>query len=117
MDIKEATAVLSSLAQPTRLEAFRLLVAHEPEGLPAGDVARLLDVPQNTSSTHLAILAGAGLARSERNGRSIIYRADLDRFRELTLYLLKDCCSGNPEICTPLVAELVPCCGPATGKR
>ena len=117
MDIKEATAVLSSLAQPTRLEAFRLLVAHEPEGLPAGDVARLLDVPQNTSSTHLAILAGAGLARSERNGRSIIYRADLDRFRELTLYLLKDCCSGNPGICTPLVAELVPCCGPATGKR
>ena len=117
MDIIEATAALSALAQRTRLEAFRLLVAHEPEGLPAGDVARLLDVPQNTSSTHLAILAGVGLARSERNGRSIIYRAGLDRLRELTLYLLKDCCSGNPGICTPLVAELVPCCVPAAEKR
>lgn len=117
MDITEATSVLAALAQATRLEAFRLLVAHEPAGLPAGDVARLLEVPQNTSSTHLAILAGAGLARSQRLGRSIIYRADLERFRELTLYLLKDCCSGNPGLCAPLVAELAPCCESAPGER
>ena len=31
-----------------------------PRGLPAGDVARALDIPQNTSSTHLAILVNAG---------------------------------------------------------
>ena len=110
MDINEATSVLSALAQPTRLHAFRLLVSHEPDGLPAGDVARELGIPQNTSSTHLAILVGAGLACSERNGRSITYRANLDRFRELTMYLLKDCCSGRAEICAPLIAELTPCC-------
>ena len=34
---------------------------HEPEGLPAGEVARLLEVPQNTMSTHLAVLTRAGL--------------------------------------------------------
>ena len=101
---------LSALAQPTRLESFRLLVRHEPDGLPAGEIARLLDVPQNTSSTHLAILVGAGLARSERNGRSIVYRADLDAFRELTLFLLKDCCNGRAELCRPLVAQLESCC-------
>lgn len=112
MDIQEATAVLAALAQPTRLEAFRLLVKHEPAGLPAGEIARALDVPQNTSSTHLAILVNAGLAHSERDGRSIIYRAHLDRFRELTLFLLKDCCSGRAEVCAPLVAELTPCCVP-----
>jgi hypothetical protein len=33
------------LAQPTRLETFRLLVKREPEGLPAGDIARELAVP------------------------------------------------------------------------
>src|SRR3546814_1566734 len=59
----------------TRLETFRLLVRHEPEGLAAGDIARSLDVPQNTMSAHLAILARAGLVRSERHSRSIIYRA------------------------------------------
>ena len=110
MDIIDATLTLSALAQPTRLQAFRLLVSHEPVGLPAGNIARELAIPQNTSSTHLAILVGAGLARAERNGRSIIYRANLDRFRELTVYLLKDCCSGRAEICAPLLAELTPCC-------
>lgn len=110
MDIKSSVLALSALAQPTRLESFRLLVRHEPDGLPAGEIARLLDVPQNTSSTHLAILVGAGLARSERNGRSIVYRADLDAFRELTLFLLKDCCNGRAELCRPLVAQLESCC-------
>jgi ArsR family transcriptional regulator len=112
MDIPEATATLAALAQPTRLEAFRLLVKHEPAGLPAGEIARMLDVPQNTSSTHLAILVNAGLANSRRNGRSITYRADLERFRRLTVFLLKDCCNGRSEVCTPLVAELASCCEP-----
>jgi DNA-binding transcriptional ArsR family regulator len=110
MDMKTAVAALSALAQPTRLEAFRILVRYEPDGMPAGDVARALDVPQNTSSTHLAILVGAGLARSERDGRSIVYRADLDAFRELTLFLLKDCCSGRAELCVPLMKQLKSCC-------
>lgn len=114
MDIQEATQVLAALAQPTRLLAFRLLVGHEPHGLPAGDIARALEVPQNTSSTHLAILVNAGLARSARDGRSITYRADLDRFRELTLFLLKDCCEGRSELCTPLLAELSRGCKPNT---
>jgi hypothetical protein len=31
----------------------------------------------------------------ERHSRSIIYRADLSRFREVALFLLKDCCGGR----------------------
>jgi DNA-binding transcriptional ArsR family regulator len=110
MDANTAVGALAALAQPTRLEAFRLLVRHEPGGLPAGEIARVLGVPQNTGSSHLAILVQAGLARFERTGRSIVYRANLDRFRELTLYLLKDCCGGRADLCTPLIAELTPCC-------
>ena len=110
MDNQEAIAALSALAQPTRLDTFRLLVSREPEGVAAGELARLIDVPQNTMSTHLAILARAGLVRGERHSRSIIYRADLERFREVTLFLLKDCCGGRPELCAPLIADLMPCC-------
>ena len=112
MDKIEVIAALSALAQPTRLDTFRLLVRHEPNGVPAGELARLVEVPQNTMSTHLAILARAGLIRGERKSRSILYRADLQRFREVTLYLLKDCCGGRPEVCAPLVADLAPCCPP-----
>ncbi len=110
MDISIATSALGALAQQTRLETFRLLVAHEPTGLPAGEIARIIGVPQNTMSGHLAQLAAAGLARSERRGRSILYRADLAGFRELTLFLVKDCCGGQPLLVEPLIADLLPCC-------
>jgi DNA-binding transcriptional ArsR family regulator len=108
MDNKSAILALAALAQNTRLDTFRLLVAHEPHGLPAGDVAAALDIPQNTMSTHLAVLTRAGLARSERQGRSIIYRADLACLSSLTLFLVKDCCEGRPDLCKPLLAELSP---------
>ncbi len=104
--------VLVALGQPTRLDAFRLIMRHEPEGLPAGEVARLLEVPQNTMSTHLAVLSRAGLISSERHSRSIIYRAELERVREIASFLVSDCCGGRPELCAPLVAEFSPCCVP-----
>jgi DNA-binding transcriptional ArsR family regulator len=110
MENDSAIAALRALAQGTRLDVFRLLVRHEPDGMAAGDIARQLDVPQNTMSAHLGILARAGLVRSERHSRSIIYRADLNGLRALTLFLVKDCCAGNAELCAPLVAELTPCC-------
>ncbi|MDF2118155.1 metalloregulator ArsR/SmtB family transcription factor [Roseiarcaceae bacterium H3SJ34-1] len=110
MENIEVIAALAALAQPTRLETFRLLVKHEPHGVPAGELARLIEVPQNTMSTHLAILARTGLIVGERHSRSIIYRADLARFRAMTLYLIKDCCGGRPELCAPLIADLTPCC-------
>ncbi|AHK44301.1 MULTISPECIES: metalloregulator ArsR/SmtB family transcription factor [Ensifer] len=112
MDNLEAITALGALAQSTRLDTFRLLVKHEPDGLPVGELAKIVDVPQNTMSAHLKTLTQAGLISGERHSRSIIYRAKLDVFRELTLFLIKDCCGGNAEICTPLIAELMPCCPP-----
>ncbi|MDP3546760.1 MAG: metalloregulator ArsR/SmtB family transcription factor [Phreatobacter sp.] len=110
MDDIQTIAALAALAQPTRLATFRLLVAHEPEGLAAGEVGRRLAVPQNTMSAHLAVLTRAGLVRGERHSRSIVYRADLDRFRAMTVHLVQDCCGGRPEICAPLVEDLSPRC-------
>jgi DNA-binding transcriptional ArsR family regulator len=112
MESKDALLCLSALSQETRLETFRLLVRHEPDGLAAGEIARQLDVPQNTMSTHLGILTRAGLLRPERQSRSIVYRAELDRLREVAVFLVQDCCGGRAEVCQPLVADLLPCCPP-----
>lgn len=112
MDKEAAIIALGALSQATRLDTFRLLVKHEPDGLPAGEIARQLAVPQNTMSAHLAILARTGLVLSERQSRSIIYRADLGRFREMMLFLVADCCGSKPELCAPIIAELIPCCPP-----
>lgn len=117
MESTSAIETFAALSQPTRLDAFRLIVRHEPHGLPAGEVARLLDVPQNTMSSHLAVLSRAGLISSERHSRSIIYRAELDKVRELASFLVTDCCGGRPELCEPLVAEFTPCCTPSEGKN
>jgi len=112
MDDIAIIEALSALAQPTRLAAFRLVVEHEPHGLPAGEIARRLDVPQNTMSSHLAQLARAGLLSADKQGRTIIYRADIERMRAVMGYLVNDCCGGRPELCTPLIADITPCCTP-----
>lgn len=109
MELSDALDALAALSQQTRLEAFRLLVRQEPDGLPAGDIAQALGVPANTLSTHLAILARAHLVTSERRSRIIQYRADVAGLRDLMMFLAKDCCDGRAELCAPLVAELT-CC-------
>jgi DNA-binding transcriptional ArsR family regulator len=94
-----ALAALAALGQPTRLAIFRLLMRKEPKGLPAGNIATQIECPTNTVSTHLGILARAGLVRGTRDGRSIIYRADVAGMRALMTFMINDCCEGHPELC------------------
>jgi DNA-binding transcriptional ArsR family regulator len=106
METNLAVASLSALAQEGRLRVFRLLVQAGVLGLPAGEIARRLDVLPNTLSANLNILARAGLVRSRRQGRSIIYTAQYDHMRALLGFLVEDCCGGAPEICSPLAKTL-----------
>jgi ArsR family transcriptional regulator, arsenate/arsenite/antimonite-responsive transcriptional repressor len=117
MESEDAILALAALAQPTRLDVFRLLVKREPGGLAAGDIAKALAVPQNTMSSHLSILSLAGLISAQRYSRSIVYRAELSRFQAVVLFMLKDCCDGRPEICAPLIADLTPCCQPKPRRK
>lgn len=109
MDNHSALLALAALAHPTRIDAFRRLVQHEPEGLSTGQLVEQSGLTQSTFSTHLAVLAKAGLVQSEKRGRHFIQRADIDALRGLMLFLAKDCCQGRAELCEPLLAELA-CC-------
>lgn len=102
LSLPSAVKALSALAQDSRLSVFRLLVGAGPGGLPAGEIARQVGARANTLSTHLSILAQAGLIQSRREGRSVIYSADYDGMRDLLGYLIADCCDGRPEICGSL---------------
>ena len=112
-----AIAALAALAQPTRLAIFRLLVKHEPVGVTAGVIADTIGAPHNTLSTHLAILVRAGLLRSSREGRTIIYRSDVEGIREVVAFLVNDCCDGHPELCNLIAADAAACCAPANRAR
>jgi hypothetical protein len=63
------------------------------------------------------VLARAGLVSSIRHSRSIVYRADLVKFQQLTLFLLQDCCGGRPEVCAPVIQSLTPCCPPKRKEK
>jgi ArsR family transcriptional regulator, arsenate/arsenite/antimonite-responsive transcriptional repressor len=113
-----ALAALAGLGQATRLEIFRLLMRSEPDGLPAGSIAEILDCAHNTLSSHLGILARSGLVRGTRDGRSIIYRADVEAMKLLITYLVNDCCKGHPELCGVQDAlRAADCCKPAVEAR
>lgn len=102
MELVAAVDRLSALAQEARLRVFRLLVRTGAEGLPAGEIARELDVAPQTLSFHLKHLANAGLVESRREGRSLIYSLRVAGMRELLAFLSEDCCQGRRELCLPV---------------
>ena len=112
METKHAVAALSALAHEGRLSIFRELVQAGPEGMAAGEIARRVGIAPNTLSASLTVLSHAGLATSHREGRSIIYAAEYDQMSALLGYLVKDCCSGRPEVCAQLalVTQELACC-------
>ena len=106
MESTEAVLILAALGQRTRLDTFRLLVKAGQDGMAASDIAASMGVPRNTMSSHLAILARAGLVQSTRIGTQITYRPDLSRLTGLTAFLVEGCCGGQPEQCEPGLSEL-----------
>ncbi|MBY8976772.1 helix-turn-helix transcriptional regulator [Rhodobacteraceae bacterium NNCM2] len=110
MDKNHALGAFGALGQSTRLDVFRLLVKAGETGMLAGDISETLNVRQNTMSTNLSILAQAGLIRSERQGRSIRYFADMEGMRGLLAFLMEDCCGGRPDLCQPVINEIACAC-------
>ncbi|MEL6921240.1 MAG: metalloregulator ArsR/SmtB family transcription factor [Pseudomonadota bacterium] len=107
MDTYSAIDAFAALAHDTRLAVFRLLIKQGEKGMAAGDIAGALGSRANTMSVNLAVLSRAGLVTSERDGRSIRYTANMEGLRGLLGYIMEDCCGGRPELCQPMLDELV----------
>lgn len=115
METTDALTALSALAHEGRLSAFRLLVEAGDDGLASGQLAERLSMPANSLSTNLGILSAAGLVRSRREGRSVIYAADYGGMAGLIGFLMRNCCQGRAEVCGPvlgLARELEACAEP-----
>jgi ArsR family transcriptional regulator, arsenate/arsenite/antimonite-responsive transcriptional repressor len=112
MERSDVVTALAALAQDNRLDVFRLLVQAGRDGLPAGEVARLLDIAPNSLTFHFDRLRQAGLISVRRDGRSMIYAARFEVMNGLLAYLTENCCGGAPQKCAPTTA-----CKPARSKR
>ena len=117
MQTKQAIAVLSALAQGSRLAVYRLLVEHAPEGLAASAIAEKLGLANATLSFHLKELVHAGLISSRQDGRFIYYSPLMDTMTALVSYLTENCCSASGETCKPAPAKKPASGATASGKR
>lgn len=111
MNEHQALIAFGALSQETRLRILRMLVIVGPEGLAAGMIAERAEVSASNVSFHLKELEHAGMVRTRRESRSIIYSAQYDALSGLIRFLMEDCCSGRPEICAPALASA--CCEPS----
>lgn len=99
MTTKQAARIFEALSSEVRLDIFRLLVRHAPDGLVQGDIARDLDIPSTNLSFHLKALVHSGLVDVNREGRFMRYQANIPLMLEIVAYLTAECCSDNPELC------------------
>ena len=101
MEKTDAVSALAALAQDNRLNVFRLLVQAGLEGITAGSVSDVLDLPPNTLTLHFDRLRMAGLITARREGRSMIYAAQFDKMNALLNFLTENCRGGVA--CAPAV--------------
>jgi ArsR family transcriptional regulator, arsenate/arsenite/antimonite-responsive transcriptional repressor len=99
MDKHSAILIFESLASSARLDIFRLLVKHTPNGLVAGEIAAQLNIPATNLSFHLKGMTHAGLINLTQEGRYYRYRANTSQIQAIIGYLTEECCSGNPDRC------------------
>ncbi|MFN3672127.1 MAG: ArsR/SmtB family transcription factor [Bosea sp. (in: a-proteobacteria)] len=101
MTLDDAAASLEALGNPTRLALFRLLVRAGHDGLAVGQCQQRLGIAASTLSHHLKALIVVGLVAQQRDGTTLICRANFARMNGLVDFLVSECCSesrcGEPQ--------------------
>jgi len=93
MKIDDAAARLEALGNPTRLRIYRALVRAGEPGLSVGKLQARLTIAASTLSHHLKTLLIVGLITQEREGTTLICRANYPVMRGLMEFLVAECCS------------------------
>ena len=105
----EVVKALGALAQESRLRLFRLLVVAGREGATPGQMGEALGIAPTSISFHMKELVNAGLVSQERDGRHLIYRAQVDSMNDLLGFLTANCCGGEPCLSQPTSVQCTTC--------
>jgi ArsR family transcriptional regulator len=108
MHDQDAIEAFKSLAHESRLRILRLLSKQGDVGMPAGKIARKLELPDATLSYHINELLKAGLLRDFHKGASIIFSLNVEGIKGLLGFVLNDCCGPQAELCKPKIGKPAP---------
>lgn len=111
MEQEQAVRALAALAQTSRLAVFRSLVVAGRTGRSPGALTAALGLSGSALSFHLKELLNAGLVSQAREGRQLIYRAELQAMNALLAYLTEHCCEGEScaQVQLPACPARTPC--------
>ncbi len=93
LNTQNAAPQLEALGNPTRLSLYRLLVRAGHPGLSVGQCQQRLEIAASTLSHHLKTLIIVGLVSQERDGTTLICRANYASMSGLIGYLADECCA------------------------
>ena len=100
MSMEQVAARLAALGNATRLEIYRTLVRAGRTGLLVSGVQERLRIPASTLSHHLHKLVEVGLVTQERQGTSLICRADFALMEASLALFVKECCADEQAAAT-----------------
>ena len=93
MMLEQAAKQLEALGNPTRLKVYRILVRAGEDGLAVGRLQERIEIAASTLSHHLHRLLLTGLVTQERQGTTLICRANYEAMNGLIGFLADECCA------------------------
>ena len=97
MNPLSATQGFSAIGSQPRLEVLLSLVRAGNAGLSVGEIQKRTGIAASTLAHHLKLLNSAGLICQEKNGRTIINRANFAHLQSLAEFILQECCSEEED--------------------
>jgi len=98
MKLIDAAAQLEAIGNPTRLSVYRTLVRAGESDLSVGRLQAKVGAAASTLSHHLQKLVQVELVSQERQGTTLICRANYQQMRALVGFLVDECCADAREI-------------------
>lgn len=100
-EIEDIAETFAALGQASRLQIVRLLLSAHPQGLPAGEIQRELNIPASTLSHHLDKLRQVGVLQVEKDRQWIWYSVRPEALQRLLQFLFAECCTRNQVLALP----------------
>ena len=81
------------MGSDARLQVLQTLVKAGNHGLPVGEIQSRTGIPASTLAHHLKALATSSLIVQEKQGRTILNRANYPYLEQLAAFILEKCCT------------------------